>query len=107
MTAHLRQQLTLSINTTRTGEEQQIPMTTAPSTFDYDPRPSNAQAVKTLDAHNWAVIDLDSGTVLSTNIVLVPFPTDDEEWCDALTSSDSDAIAYGEQHGIGLYRLDD
>lgn len=45
--------------------------------------------------------------MLGTNIVLVPFPTNDEEWCHALTASDSDAIAYAEQHGLTLYRLDD
>jgi hypothetical protein len=82
-------------------------MPAEPSTSDDVPRLSFAQAVQTLDEHSWAVIDLDSGTVLGTNIVLVPFPTQDEEWCDALTSSDSDALAYAEQHGVTLYRLDD
>jgi hypothetical protein len=81
-------------------------MTARPSTSAHDARPHYVQAVQTLDEH-WAVIDLDTGTVLGTNIVLVPFPTHDESWCDELTSSDSDALAHAERHGITLYRLDD
>jgi hypothetical protein len=73
-----------------------------PSTSD---DPYYAEAVQTLDEHTWAVIDMDTGTVLGTNIVLVPFPQHDEAWCDTITSSDSDALAHAEQHGITLYRL--
>jgi hypothetical protein len=81
-------------------------MPAQPSTSADEARASHAQAVPTLDEH-WAVIDLDSGTVLGTNIVLVPFPIHDEEWCDKITGSDADAIAYAVQHGITLYRLND
>jgi len=63
-----------------------------------------AEPVHTLDAGNWAVIDMDTGTVIGTRVVLVPFP-DDEDWRDIITSSDSEAIAYAEGSGIPLYRL--
>ncbi len=64
----------------------------------------DVEAVHTLSAADWAVIDLDSGTVLGTRIALVPLPTDDD-WREAIQSSDADAIAYAAECGSPLYRL--
>ena len=81
-------------------------MKARPSTSPDYARLHYVEAVQTLDEH-WAVIDLDTGTVLGTNIVLVPSPTHDEGWCNELPSSYSDALDHAERNGITLYRLDD
>ncbi len=48
-----------------------------------------------LDPEDWAVIDLDSGTVLGTNLVLVPARNITED----VMSSDSAAHDCGMKHG--------
>jgi hypothetical protein len=65
-----------------------------------------ASAVHTLDEGSWVVIDLDTGTVVGTNIALVRLP-DDDEWRESVLCSDTLAVAHAEQHGIPLYRLDE
>lgn len=47
-----------------------------------------------------AVIDLDTGTVLGTNLRLVHIPLDREE---EINSSDSAATEFAQQHGYTLY----
>lgn len=54
-----------------------------------------------LNNGNYAVIDLDTGTVLGTNVVLVPMPASEEE-SEEILSSDSAAESYARQHGIAL-----
>lgn len=54
-----------------------------------------------LNNDEYAVIDLDSGTVLGTNVVLVRIPQDEDEW-ERITSSDSEAWEYGTENGIAL-----
>lgn len=60
-----------------------------------------AQNVIALNNSDYAVIDLDSGTVLGTNVVLVRIPEDEQTWED-VTSNDSEAWEYGQEHGIPL-----
>lgn len=50
----------------------------------------------------YAVVDMDTGTVLGTNVCLVPWPTD-VTVADELLSSDSSVFAYATEHGIPLY----
>ena len=57
--------------------------------------------INNLPAHEYAVIDLDTGTVLGTNLVLVKYPETEEEQ-DMILSSDSAAWDYGREHGIDL-----
>jgi hypothetical protein len=57
-----------------------------------------------LDDDHWAVIDMDTGTVLGTNVVLVRIPDDEDRW-DRIQSHDATAWEYGQRHGIPLYRL--
>jgi hypothetical protein len=57
-----------------------------------------------LDKDDWGVIDLDTGTVLGTNIVLVPVPDDEDRW-DEIQSHDATALQHGQQYGIPLYRI--
>ncbi len=65
-------------------------------------QPTTADMVQP-DEDNWAMIDLDTGTVLGTNIVLVPVPDDEDRW-DQIQSHDATACQYGQQYGIPLYR---
>ncbi len=58
-------------------------------------------SVITLNPSDYFVIDLDTGTVLGTNLVLVKAP-EDEETMEEITSSDSAAWDYGTQNGIPL-----
>lgn len=55
-----------------------------------------------LNHRKFAVVDMDSGTVLGTNVCLVPFP-DDEEEREALLNSDSTSFTYATEHGIPVY----
>lgn len=57
--------------------------------------------VRELNSKKWAVIDLDTGTVLGTNLALVELP-EDEERVESILSSDSEAFAYAAEHGIPL-----
>lgn len=55
--------------------------------------------VISLNNDEYAIIDLDSGTVLGTNIVLVRVPDDEQEW-ENITSNDNEAWTYGTENGI-------
>ena len=55
-----------------------------------------------VDNDNYVVIDLDTGTVLGTNLVAVQWPKD-EELQEEILSSDSAAYKYAEEHGKTLY----
>lgn len=57
--------------------------------------------IHNLPAHEYVVIDLDTGTVLGTNLVLVKYPATEEEQ-DRIMSSDSAAWGYGTRNGIDL-----
>lgn len=57
--------------------------------------------VRELSNKKWAVIDLDTGTVLGTNLALVELP-EDEEQVESILSSDAEAFAYAAEHGIPL-----
>lgn len=61
----------------------------------------NPTSVINLDSNDYFVIDLDTGTVLGTNLVLVKTP-EDEETMEEITNSDSAAWEYGTQNGIPL-----
>lgn len=50
----------------------------------------------------WLLIDMDSGTVVGTNVVLVERPTDDA-LAESILDSDMEALNYGHQHGYRLY----
>ncbi len=62
---------------------------------------ATATNVKNLDSDIYAVIDLDSGTILGTNVVLVRLP-EDEELMEEISSSDSAAWDYATENGIAL-----
>lgn len=54
-----------------------------------------------LDPRKFVVVDLDSGTIVGTNVVLVPlaaFPVDDY--------SDSEIIGIASEHGVTLCTQD-
>ena len=51
---------------------------------------------------NYAVIDVDTGTVLGTNLRLVEMPLDAEDQ-ERVLSSDSDARGYAQEYGVPLY----
>lgn len=53
-----------------------------------------------LNNDNYVVIDMDSGTVLGTNLVLVQVP--DEDTLEEILNSDSEAFDYGQEHGVPL-----
>jgi hypothetical protein len=57
--------------------------------------------IRNLDNSEWMVIDLDTGTVLSLNLVLVPVPPTEEQ-IEELSSSDSMAHDYGTALGLPL-----
>lgn len=57
--------------------------------------------VRNLNNGDYAVIDLDSGTVLGTNVVLVRIPQDEAEWEDII-SNDSNAWEYGTENALPL-----
>lgn len=50
----------------------------------------------------YAVVDMDTGTVLGTNVCLVPWPVDEDEQ-ENLLNSDSASFAYATENGIPLY----
>lgn len=75
-----------------------------PAVSGREHHPSHLSAIHTLDEGGWVVIDMDTGTIVGTNVVLVSLP-DDDEWRDSILCSDSAAVAHAEQHGIPLYRL--
>lgn len=52
---------------------------------------------------DYAVIDLDTGTVLGTNLVLVRMPTHQEDAVEDILSNDSIAFDYGQHNGLPLY----
>jgi hypothetical protein len=52
--------------------------------------------VRSLNKNKWAVVDLDTGTVLGTNVVLVPYSDSME------SASDSEVIGYAEENTIPL-----
>ena len=54
-----------------------------------------------LNSDDYMVIDMDTGTVLGTNLVIVPVPASEEE-IETVSSSDSAAFDYGETYGIPL-----
>lgn len=54
-----------------------------------------------LNNSEYAVIDLDSGTVLGTNVMLVRVPQDEAEW-EEIISNDSVAFDYAQKNGIAL-----
>lgn len=58
--------------------------------------------LKNLNTSDYVVIDLDTGTVLGTNLVVVSFPEDEEER-EILLSSDSAAFNYGTQYGVPIF----
>lgn len=55
-----------------------------------------------LDNNEYAIIDLDTGTVLGTNVVLVPIANLNDEQMEEIMSSDAAAHDYGQTHGISL-----
>lgn len=55
-----------------------------------------------LSNRRFAVVDMDTGTVLGTNVCLVPWPTDPHE-ADEVLSSDSACFDYATEYGIPLY----
>ena len=59
-----------------------------------------------LDVNNddYVVIDLDSGTVVGTNLVAVPWPKD-EELQEEILSSDSAAYRYAHDFGKAIFIL--
>ena len=60
------------------------------------------QNIVELSHRNFAVVDMDTGTILGTNVCLVPWPTDPFE-ADEILSSDSTAFAYATEYGVPLY----
>lgn len=54
-----------------------------------------------LSSQNYAVVDKETGTVLGTNVCLVPWPTD-KALAEEILSSDSAAWEYAEEFGIPL-----
>jgi len=61
-----------------------------------------AKNIIDLNNGDYSVVDLDTGTVLGTNVILVPVPKDEEEW-EAVLSNDSQAVDYAQKHGIAMY----
>ena len=55
-----------------------------------------------LNSRKFAVIDMDSGTVLGTNVCLVPWP-EDEGKLESLLNSDAEAFDYATEYGIPVY----
>lgn len=55
-----------------------------------------------LNDAEWMVIDLTTGTVLGTNLVLVPVPKDETE-LESINDSDSAAFDYGNAHGYQMF----
>jgi hypothetical protein len=55
-----------------------------------------------LNSDDYAVIDLDTGTVLGTNVALVKVTEDAEEW-ESLLSSDHAAVDYAYRQGRGMF----
>lgn len=55
---------------------------------------------------DYAVIDLDTGTVLGTNLVVVQMPDENVTpgHTELILSSDSEAWDYGNRNGLPLYR---
>lgn len=49
----------------------------------------------------YAVIDLDTGTVLGTNLALVELP-EDEQQLEGILSNDAEAFAFAIENGIAL-----
>lgn len=60
------------------------------------------QNIVELSNKQYAVVDMDTGTVLGTNCVLVPWPLDVYE-ADELLSSDSATFDYATEYGVPLY----
>lgn len=60
------------------------------------------QNVVELSHRLYAVVDMDSGTVLGTNVCLVPWPVDAYEQ-ENILNSDSYAFDYATENGIPLY----
>ena len=59
-------------------------------------------SVQSLNNDDYVVIDLDSGTVLGTNLVLVSFPEDEQER-EELLNSDTTAFNYGIEKGVPIF----
>lgn len=59
-----------------------------------------------LNNDDYAVIDKDTGTVLGTNLALVPWSTIGENMRDDITSNDSAAWDYADKYGIPLHKVD-
>lgn len=55
--------------------------------------------VRTYPQELWSVVDLDTGTILGTNVVLVLVPLMPGEMENA---SDSEVVAYAESHSVQL-----
>lgn len=53
--------------------------------------------VRTYPQELWSVVDLDTGTILGTNVVLVPLMPGEME-----NASDSEVVAYAESHSVQL-----
>ena len=61
--------------------------------------------IRDLDEDEFMVIDLDTGTVLGTNLVIAPVPHDGMTpgALEDILSSDSAAFDYGEHNGFPLF----
>lgn len=84
------------------GAWKTAPLITSPKYF-YHRKENAMQNVIDLNNDEYAVIDMDSGTVLGTNVVLVRIAdADPEEWEDIL-SNDSAAWEFGSAVGQTLH----
>lgn len=50
----------------------------------------------------WAVIDMDSGSIVGTNLALVEWPRD-RDTAELILNGDEEARDYGRDHGYSLY----
>lgn len=59
------------------------------------------KAIVDLNDNDYVVIDMTTGTVLGTNLVICPVA----DWCDTdlLDGSDDDIFEYGQRHGEPIY----
>lgn len=61
-----------------------------------------SQTQKALEPKGDLVIDLDTGTVLGTNLVTITEPEDQAD-LEEILSNDTNAIAYGQEHGKRIF----